>query len=75
MLQVQSAYQWQVNCACRAGPYVNESSTALTFRCACFNLPCILSGKACISPSFLKDIAPPVADIMARVDDAAPNYS
>ena len=74
MLQVQPANQCQLNCASCAGQCVTESSIALTFRCACFKLPCILSGNACISPSFLKDIAPPIADIMARVDDAAPNY-
>lgn len=49
-------------------------SHTLTYLCACFNLLCMRSGNACISPSFLKDTAPPSAEVIARDDDAAPNY-
>ena len=51
-----------------------SSSHALTYLWACFSLPCMCSGNAYISRSFLKDIAPPTADVMASEDDAAPNY-
>ena len=49
-------------------------SHALTYLWPFFSLPCMCSGNAYISRSFLKDIAPPMADVMANEDDAAPNY-